>query len=562
MINLGKNCNLDIQKLIASRMLIAANSGGGKSWTLRRFLEQSNGQVQQIIIDIEGEFTTLREKYDNYMIAGKDWDIKIGIRTAELFATSILESNVSTIIDLSEFKQPERIIFVKRFLESLINAKKSLWHPALIVIDEAHQFCPEKTKAESMGAVIDLMTRGRKRGFCGVLATQRLPKLNKDASAECNNLVIGRASQDIDQKRVADILGITSKEERRQLKNMDAGEVYCEGTAFEHTGVERFMIGGINTTHPDRTRGILAMEPSPVPESIKKIIQDIGDLPKEAEEKLKTTQDMKNKIRELKTKLTILEKSKPKPEVDEKRIKVIIDKTKRETQDLISKEFYKITKNYEQQIKTLQKKILDVGKIVGQEVKPIAMPELEQKRYTKETQQYTEENKEEISIGRRITSYKESEKKLRAGAMKILGWLGGAYPEALTKQRIATLSGFSAKGGTFNTYISELKRNGWIEGTNELSATEEGLKNSEPKEIPSGEELLGLWKGRFRAGAGKILTSLYNSYPEQPTKDEVGDNTGFEPTGGTFNTYISELKRNGLIEVNGNRLKISDEFFE
>jgi len=34
-----------------------------------------------------------------------------------------------------------------------------------------------------MGPVIDLATRGRKRGYCVVLATQRLPKLAKDAAA-------------------------------------------------------------------------------------------------------------------------------------------------------------------------------------------------------------------------------------------------------------------------------------------------------------------------------------------------------------------------------------------
>jgi hypothetical protein len=45
-------------------MLVQSNSGGGKSWALRRLLEQTASLVQQIVIDIEGEFTTLREKFD------------------------------------------------------------------------------------------------------------------------------------------------------------------------------------------------------------------------------------------------------------------------------------------------------------------------------------------------------------------------------------------------------------------------------------------------------------------------------------------------------------------
>jgi DNA helicase HerA-like ATPase len=37
-----------------------------------------------------------------------------------------------------------------------------------------------------------LATRGRKRGFCAVAATQRLSKLHEGRAAECNNKLIGR----------------------------------------------------------------------------------------------------------------------------------------------------------------------------------------------------------------------------------------------------------------------------------------------------------------------------------------------------------------------------------
>ena len=62
--NTGKSLNLNVQRLIETRLLLQANSGGGKSWALRRILEQTHGDVQQIVIDVEDEFHTLREKYD------------------------------------------------------------------------------------------------------------------------------------------------------------------------------------------------------------------------------------------------------------------------------------------------------------------------------------------------------------------------------------------------------------------------------------------------------------------------------------------------------------------
>ena len=182
-ISFGSGVGLDLEKFIDTRALIQAGSGGGKSYRIRWLLEQSYGHVQQIILDLEGEFHTLREKFD-YVLIGKGGDVDIEVRGAEILARKLLELNVSAIVDLYEFKQHERIRFVKLFLDALINSPKNLWHPCIIVVDEAHQFCPEKGQAESASAVIDLATRGRKRGFCAVLATQRLSKLHKDAAAE------------------------------------------------------------------------------------------------------------------------------------------------------------------------------------------------------------------------------------------------------------------------------------------------------------------------------------------------------------------------------------------
>ena len=113
-----QNVTINLPKLISTRLLIQANSGGGKSWLIRRLLEKTYGKVQQIVIDLEGEFSTLREKYD-YLLVGKDGEIPANIQTAELLAIKLLKLNVSTIIDLSELKHHERITFVKRIMQAI-----------------------------------------------------------------------------------------------------------------------------------------------------------------------------------------------------------------------------------------------------------------------------------------------------------------------------------------------------------------------------------------------------------------------------------------------------------
>src|SRR4051794_32063608 len=124
-ISLNNDIRIDLPTLINSRLLVQANSGAGKSWLLRRLLEQSHGKVQQIVIDPEGEFSTLREKFD-YVLAAKGGDTAADPRSAALLARKLLELNVSAIIDLYELHPQERKHFVRVFFESMINAPKEL----------------------------------------------------------------------------------------------------------------------------------------------------------------------------------------------------------------------------------------------------------------------------------------------------------------------------------------------------------------------------------------------------------------------------------------------------
>ncbi len=59
----GSEPKLDIEELLATRLLVQGNSGSGKSHLLRRLLEQSAPWVQQVVIDPEGDFVTLSDKF-------------------------------------------------------------------------------------------------------------------------------------------------------------------------------------------------------------------------------------------------------------------------------------------------------------------------------------------------------------------------------------------------------------------------------------------------------------------------------------------------------------------
>src|SRR3990167_6385773 len=147
-IKLNNTFSLNLSKLLESRLLIQANSGGGKSWAIRRIVEQAFGKVQIIILDPEGEFTNLREKYD-FVFAGKDGDAPVESRSAALLARRLLELKASAIVDLYELPPQERKHFVRLFCEAMVNAPKKLWHDCLVIIDEAHVFAPRSEEHTS-----------------------------------------------------------------------------------------------------------------------------------------------------------------------------------------------------------------------------------------------------------------------------------------------------------------------------------------------------------------------------------------------------------------------------
>jgi hypothetical protein len=70
-----------------------------------------------------------------------------------------------------------------------------------------------------------------------------------------------------------------------------------------------------------------------------------------------------------------------------------------------------------------------------------------------------------------------------------------------------------------------------------------------------GEELDGTLK--LAAGERRILTALAQ-YPAGRSKVQVAVLTGYAATGGGFNNYISALRSRGLIEGDGDNLRISE----
>jgi hypothetical protein len=233
----GAPVTLDLEELLATRLLVQGNSGSGKSHLLRRLLEQSAPWVQQTIIDPEGDFVTISERFGHLTIDAEDHTEQ----SLQLAGERARIHRVSTVLNLEGLDAENQLRRAAAFLGGLFDVDRDHWYPMLVVVDEAQLFAPaiagdvsDEARKLSLGAMTNLMCRGRKRGLAGVIATQRLAKLAKNVAAEASNFLMGRTFLDIDMARAADLLGM-ERRHAEAFRDLERGHFMALGPALSRS---------------------------------------------------------------------------------------------------------------------------------------------------------------------------------------------------------------------------------------------------------------------------------------------------------------------------------------
>src|SRR4051812_27286565 len=260
----GSPATLNLEELLAARLLVQGNSGSGKSHLLRRLVEQSASWVQQAILDPEGDFVTLAEKFGHVVV-----DASAHSEGAlQRIAARVRQHRVSVVLSLEGLDAEAQMRCAAAFLGGLFDAERDYWYPMLVVVDEAQLFAPaaagdvsDEARKVSLGAMTNLMCRGRKRGLAGIIATQRLAKLAKNVAAEASNFLMGRTFLDIDMARAADLLGM----ERRQaemFRDLQRGHFVALGPALSRRPLP-VRIGTVETAARSGNFTLMPMPETP-----------------------------------------------------------------------------------------------------------------------------------------------------------------------------------------------------------------------------------------------------------------------------------------------------------
>ncbi len=144
-----------------------------------------------------------------------------------------------TIIDLSEIIELKKKQIIVNYFSSRLffeRRKKSI-PPFLLVLEEAHQFCPEAASAEaaiSRSTIRTIAREGRKFGASICLVSQRPVQLDTTTLSQCNSQIILRITNPYDLKHIGESCEGLDSKSQEMLTTLRVGDALVIGEAVNY----------------------------------------------------------------------------------------------------------------------------------------------------------------------------------------------------------------------------------------------------------------------------------------------------------------------------------------
>lgn len=556
----------DLDRLMEFGAFVEGTSRSGKTNLVRVFLEQTYGLVQHIVIDVEGEYATLRSAERPYLIVGNGRDVALPAEADAIrrFALAIVQKGVSVIFDLSEHDTDEQHTIVAAVCDALVSLPEN--HPgnAAVVLEELQEFAPEGGgKNTALPAVRRLSKRGLKRGFFIIGASQRVSDVSKGIVTQLKTKMIGGTDHK-DAPRALEELGLPTRD-RASVTDLVQGEFWVKGPAFErhaqHVRVPRSI-----TAPPKRKRGeapapaaeapaeiaalaqalqasVVKADPSPAPAANGRAHQE--DAPRRSDEERRAARD------------AALQRARDEARHDEaqrhERYRQVLRagaeqalNEARAARNLIIDQLDETIAGFE----------TVVAGIDEQWIKPVAPDP--------RTTPVTSRN----IVQQRVTSPAlavVADGKLSATSRRIIDALafyavvGDPSPK---RELVAAFMGTSP-GGTLSARLSEARKAGLIAdvAAGRITLTAAGRANADLSRLPSSRrELQATWLAKVSGKAQELLRVLLDLEGESISRAALAAHVHMS-IGGTFSARLSEVRRLGLLDESDGDVRASAMLF-
>lgn len=554
-LNIAANLSLPLET-VTQTFAILAKRGVGKTHTAVVMTEEILKAGQQVVVcDPIGVWFGLRSSKDGksaglpiVILGGDHADAPLDVAGGQVIADLVIDERLSVILDLSRFRKGEQTRFMTDFSERLYHRNRAPLH---LMMDEADAFAPQrpmKGEERMLGAVEDLVRRGRARGLGITLVTQRSAVLNKNVLSQVEVLVALRTIAPQDREAIDAWINVHGTQEQRKelmssLPSLPIGEAWFWSPGW--LGLfERVNVRDRETFDSSATPKVGQRVQA------RKLMAEV-DLAK-LRERLSATiekaraddpQILRKRIAELERELR-----RPKPaEVDksaiEDAVEVVRQRWKRELEEA--------RRRYEARIQELTEQLETARELATRIVgmtpgvfEPPPDPIIHVER--------PKPRPAPASNGSHPLSRTER------AILTVLA----RYPQR-TRVQVGILSGYSHSSGGFNGAIARLRAQGWIEGPGGAMRITEAGKGvvGEVEQLPTGEDLINYWLNRFTGCQRAVLEMLTQIYPQSTTREELAEATGYSNSSGGFNSALAELRALELINK-GKDIKASEVFFE
>lgn len=484
-------------------------------------------------------------------------DIQLDRTMGKKIAQAVVKDNISCVISTFGMSKTEMREIVTDFSEELLNINNT---PRHVFIEEAHEYVPQRVfgaGARCFAAVEALIVMGRNRGIGVTLLNQRMATLNKDLVTQVDTLMAFRSVGPQDRKALKEWVEAHGAEGdfeafMRSIPSLPTGEGWIWSP--EWLGVfERVKIRKRETFHPDREKvGVTFKMPEIKQGDIQAFIDSFVKRP----ESNKVTAPSAVKVVQSREDL-----GKIRQEAYDAGVKATESAWRRET-DRIKVENKKFRDS-------LYRELLKAHGIIKLALERLGITEesvvesFPKKVYLPSNSgggagaTYTDREGRKTDVYAITVSNK-------GGAYRMLQVLASRYPMKLTRSQLATIADVKKSGGSFRTYLSSLRTQGLIQEEGDLiQATQSGIEmvGEDIQKVQSAEEVIQMWKGKLQGGSRRMFDVILDAYPESISRFDLSQAASVELSGGSFRTYLSMLKSNGLIETQGNLVKASDTLF-
>jgi hypothetical protein len=596
--------------VVTQTIAIIAKRRAGKSYTMRRIVEQLFHAGQQVVlVDPKGDQWGLRSAADGkgpglpiVILGGEHGDLRtLEPGAGEVVAKLVVEERVSAVLDLSAFRKHEVATFMTAFLENLyrLKAREAFRTPVMLVIDEADAIAPQKPqKGEErmLGAAEDIVRRGGQRGIGCVLVTQRSAVLNKNVLTQAQMLVALRTIAPQDLAAMDAWIQVHGEPAQRKtlmesLPSLPVGDAWFWSPGWPTVdGIfKRVHVLPIETFDSGATpTGQKPIEPKQAadvdldglkrqmaatiekakaddPRELRKELARVRDELKKAQAVTPSTkQASKVSVQSALTEAdrALLEKVAAKIEeaiLLHSSDLVLVNERLKNALTLVVGEYVDKVETITGRAQTHVRAIFEatsVQKLLGKLA--AVEPDVKPSTTTRQTAQQPLVGQASRSVSRLNASRSAGDAELGKGERIILTACA-QYPNGVTREQLTVLTGYARSSR--DAYLQRLGQAGYtVQRGTAILATDAGvavLGDFEP--LPTGDELRAYWLRELPEGERRVLEVLVKAYPHAVPRTAIDDATGYARS--SRDAYLQRLGARKLIDTERGDVRASQELF-